>query len=53
MSELTDSPLAFMKVCGLANMTGTSPMKPNNIKRDYLIGIIDINQCFSIITYIQ
>lgn len=27
-SLLTDSPLAFMKVCGLASIMGTSPMKP-------------------------
>lgn len=31
MSILTDSPLAFIKVCGLASITGTFPMKPVEI----------------------
>jgi hypothetical protein len=25
---LTDSPLAFIKVCGMASITGTSPIRP-------------------------
>lgn len=27
-SRLTDSPLKFIKVCGFASITGTSPIKP-------------------------
>uniref|UniRef100_A0A2P2IYA6 Peptidyl-tRNA hydrolase n=1 Tax=Rhizophora mucronata TaxID=61149 RepID=A0A2P2IYA6_RHIMU len=38
----TDSPLAFMNVCGFANITGTSPIKPfpnRALKETPLMGI--------------
>lgn len=39
---LTDSPLAFIKVCGFASNTGTSPIKPAMVKQLSQMGTCEL-----------